>query len=32
MDFNLNEDQLLLRKTVKKFVEYEIEPIATQID
>jgi alkylation response protein AidB-like acyl-CoA dehydrogenase len=32
MDFNLNEDQLLLRKTVIKFTENEIEPIAIQID
>jgi alkylation response protein AidB-like acyl-CoA dehydrogenase len=32
MDFNLNEDQLLLQRTLKKFTEREIEPIAAQID
>lgn len=32
MDFNLNEDQLSLQKTVKKFTEREIEPISAQID
>ena len=31
-DFNLNEDQLLLQKTVKKFTERKIEPISAQID
>ena len=32
MDFNLSEEQLLLQKTLKKFNEREIEPIATDID
>ena len=32
MDLNLKEDQLLLQRTVKKFTEREIEPIAAQID
>jgi len=32
MNFNLTEEQLLLQKTVRKFTEREIEPIATQID
>jgi alkylation response protein AidB-like acyl-CoA dehydrogenase len=32
MDLNLREDQLLFQKTVKKFTEREIEPIAAQID
>lgn len=32
MDFGLSEDQLQFQRTVKKFTEREIEPIATQID
>ena len=32
MDFNLNEDQRLLQKMVKKFTEQEIEPMAVRID
>jgi len=32
MNFNFSEDQLLLQKTVRKFTEREIEPIAGQID
>jgi len=32
MDYRLKEDQLLLQKTVRKFTEREIEPIAARID
>ena len=32
VDFNLTENQHLLRKTVKRFTLQEIEPIAVQID
>ncbi|MEW6444013.1 MAG: acyl-CoA dehydrogenase family protein [bacterium] len=32
MDFRLNDEQILLQKTVKKFTEKEIEPIGAQID
>ncbi len=32
MDFNLNSDQLMLQRTVKKFSAQEIETIAGQID
>lgn len=32
MDFQLSEEQRLFQKSVRKFTEREIEPIATQID
>ncbi len=32
MDFSLNEEQLMLRDTVRKFVEREVKPIAAEYD
>jgi len=32
MDFNLTEDQLVLQRTLKEFVEHEVEPVAAQLD
>jgi len=32
MDFTLNEEQIMLRKTVARFVEKEVKPIAEEID
>ena len=32
MEFNLSEEQIILKQTVKKFTEREIEPVASQID
>ena len=32
MDFNLNNEQLLLQKTIKEFTHREIEPAAFEID
>ncbi|MFZ1291421.1 MAG: acyl-CoA dehydrogenase family protein [Melioribacteraceae bacterium] len=32
MDFNLSEEQNLIRKTVREFAEHEIQPVAKELD
>ena len=32
MDFNFTEEQIMLKETVRRFTEHEVEPVAVEID